>query len=62
MNDERILDRSSRAALHRALGDETRLAIIDALWLGDQTPAQLRVVVGARSNLLAFHLDVLGDC
>ena len=48
-----------RASLHRALGDETRLAIIDALWTGDHTPAQLRGVTGIQSNLVAFHLDVL---
>jgi protein-tyrosine-phosphatase len=48
-----------RASLYRALGDESRLAIIDALWTGDHTPAQLREVTGLRSNLVTFHLDVL---
>jgi protein-tyrosine-phosphatase len=48
-----------RAAIHRALGDEHRLAIIDALWSSDCTPAELQVLTGQRSNLLAFHLDVL---
>ena len=48
-----------RAARHRALGDETRLTVIDALWTGDRTPAQLQALTGLRSNLLAFHLDVL---
>jgi protein-tyrosine-phosphatase/DNA-binding HxlR family transcriptional regulator len=48
-----------RAAVHRALGDETRLAIVDALWTGDHTPAQLREITGLESNLLAFHLDAL---
>lgn len=50
-----------RAAVHRALGDETRLAIIDTLWSQDCTPAQLRQRMGLRSNLLAFHLDVLEE-
>jgi protein-tyrosine-phosphatase len=50
-----------RAALHRALGDEHRLAIIDLLWSGDRTPAELRDATGLRSNLLAFHLNTLED-
>jgi protein-tyrosine-phosphatase len=48
-----------RVAIHRALGDEHRLAIIDALWSSDRTPAELQMLTGQRSNLLAFHLDVL---
>lgn len=48
-----------RAALHRALGDEHRLAIVDTLWSSDHTAAQLQSLTGLRSNLLAFHLDVL---
>lgn len=48
-----------RAAVHRALADESRLAIVDALWAGDRTPAQLQSMTGLRSNLVAFHLDVL---
>jgi len=55
-HDETIDDRAAR---HRALGDENRLTIIDALWTGDHTPAQLQALTGLRSNLLAFHLDVL---
>jgi len=48
-----------RVLVHRALGEETRLAIVDALWTGDHTPAQLRQMTGLESNLLAFHLDTL---
>jgi ArsR family transcriptional regulator, arsenate/arsenite/antimonite-responsive transcriptional repressor / arsenate reductase (thioredoxin) len=48
-----------RAAVHRALGDEHRLAIVDALWSSDHTSAELQALTGLRSNLLAFHLDVL---
>jgi ArsR family transcriptional regulator, arsenate/arsenite/antimonite-responsive transcriptional repressor / arsenate reductase (thioredoxin) len=51
------LDR--RAALYRALGDEMRLVMLDALWAGDRTPGQLQAMTGLRSNLVAFHLDVL---
>jgi protein-tyrosine-phosphatase/DNA-binding HxlR family transcriptional regulator len=50
---------AERVALHRALGDPSRLAIIDALWVSDRTPADLAAGTGLRSNLLAFHLDVL---
>lgn len=50
-----------RAAVHRALGDEHRLAIIDRLWLDDLTPAELERGLGLRSNLLAFHLAVLEE-
>lgn len=50
-----------RAMLHRALGDEHRLAIIDHLWRSDRTPAELQDATGLRSNLLAFHLNALED-
>lgn len=45
--------------MHRALADETRLAIVDALALSDRTPGQLRHLLDAPSNLLTFHLDTL---
>lgn len=50
-----------RAALHAALGDVHRLAIVDALAWSDHTPGELRALTGLSSNLLAFHLDVLED-
>ena len=50
-----------RAMVHRALADEHRLAIIDLLWGGDCTPAELQDATGLRSNLLAFHLNTLED-
>jgi ArsR family transcriptional regulator, arsenate/arsenite/antimonite-responsive transcriptional repressor / arsenate reductase (thioredoxin) len=50
-----------RAAVHAALGDEHRLAIVDALALSDRSPGELRELIGLPSNLLAFHLDVLED-
>ncbi|MTV26583.1 helix-turn-helix domain-containing protein [Nitriliruptoraceae bacterium ZYF776] len=58
---EAAADRADRAALHRALGDERRLAIVDALQLSDRSPSQLATLTGLSSNLVAFHLDVLED-
>jgi ArsR family transcriptional regulator, arsenate/arsenite/antimonite-responsive transcriptional repressor / arsenate reductase (thioredoxin) len=48
-----------RAAVHHALGDVHRLVVVDALWVSDRTPTELRELTGLPSNLLAFHLDVL---
>ncbi|MGE0229007.1 MAG: helix-turn-helix domain-containing protein [Dehalococcoidia bacterium] len=48
-----------RAALHAALGDEHRLAIVDSLLRSDCTPTELGRALGLSSNLLAHHLDVL---
>lgn len=52
-------DLQRRAALHAALGDPARLAIVDALTASDRAPVELRRIVGLESNLLAHHLDVL---
>ncbi len=54
---ERDLER--RAAVHAALGDPTRLAIVDELLACDRSPVELRRLTGTESNLLAHHLDVL---
>jgi protein-tyrosine-phosphatase/DNA-binding transcriptional ArsR family regulator len=48
-----------RVRIHAALADPHRLAIIDALALGDRTPHELGALVDAPSNLLAHHLTVL---
>src|SRR4051794_41609113 len=48
-----------RAALHAALSDPARLAIIDTLSLGDASPSELGTALGMPSNLLAHHLRVL---
>ena len=48
-----------RAARHAALGDATRLAIVDELVCSDRSPFELRARLGLESNLLAHHLDVL---
>ena len=45
--------------MHAALGDPSRLAIVDALTLSDRSPHELQEHVAVPSNLLAHHLDVL---
>ncbi|MEV4536520.1 ArsR family transcriptional regulator [Asanoa sp. NPDC049518] len=50
-----------RARVHAALGDQARLAIVDALALGDGSPSELGRALGMASNLLAHHLSVLED-
>ncbi len=56
-NSDEMLAR--RAALHRALGDERRLAIVDALAVTDLTVGELADRCSMAGNLLAFHLGVL---
>ena len=53
------MDLTRRAAVHAALGDETRLRIVDSLWLNDMSPQVLARMLGIDSNLLAHHLGVL---
>lgn len=53
------LSREQRAAMHAALGEPGRLAIVDALALTDASPSELGRAVGMPSNLLAHHLGVL---
>lgn len=48
-----------RAARHAALGDPSRLAIADELFVSDRAPLELGRRLGLSSNLLAHHLDVL---
>ncbi len=59
MKNERGAGLGRRAALHRALGDVARLAIVDALVVADTSPSQLQAELGMASNLLAHHLRVL---
>lgn len=56
MSDDQL---ASRAARHAALGDPTRLRIVDELVVSDRAPSELARLVGLSSNLLAHHLDVL---
>lgn len=54
-NDEVVL----RAAVHAALGEPGRLAIVDALLLGEASPTELQRLLAMPSNLLAHHVRVL---
>ena len=59
MNADAISEVRRRAAVHAALSDPARLAIIDVLTLGDASPSELADLLGLASNLLAHHLKVL---
>jgi protein-tyrosine-phosphatase/DNA-binding HxlR family transcriptional regulator len=59
MSVEANSDLRRRASLHAVLADEARLAIVDALMLGDASPSELASLAGMPSNLLAHHLGVL---
>ncbi|WP_271223213.1 helix-turn-helix domain-containing protein [Streptosporangium carneum] len=52
---------SERVALHQALADPARLAIVDALAVGDLSPGELGHALDLPSNLLAHHLRVLAQ-
>ncbi|WP_291378745.1 helix-turn-helix domain-containing protein [Demequina sp.] len=51
----------NRAAVHAALSEPHRLAIVDALALEDLSPSELGERTGQPSNLLAHHLGVLAS-
>jgi protein-tyrosine-phosphatase/DNA-binding HxlR family transcriptional regulator len=60
--DSMVIDASSlerRAAVHAALAEPARLAVVDALALGAASPGALGAALGLPSNLLAHHLRVL---
>lgn len=50
-----------RAAVHGALADPTRLAMVETLLLGDASPSELGEVLEMSSNLLAHHLRILEE-
>lgn len=50
-----------RAKLHAAMGDVTRLALLDELAHGDLTPRALREALDIPGNLLTHHLGILQD-
>lgn len=52
-------DLARRAAVYAALGDPGRLAIVDALLLGEASPTELQRLLVMPSNLLAHHVRVL---
>jgi ArsR family transcriptional regulator, arsenate/arsenite/antimonite-responsive transcriptional repressor / arsenate reductase (thioredoxin) len=51
--------RQERARRYAALGDATRVAIVDELTSSDRTSLELQQALDLPSNLLAYHLDVL---
>lgn len=53
--------RSRRAAVHAALSDPHRLAVVDELAISDRSPSELGASLGIGSNLLAHHLGVLEE-
>jgi protein-tyrosine-phosphatase len=55
--EEASLER--RAAVYAALAEPARLAVVDALVLGDAAPGALGAALDLPSNLLAHHLRVL---
>ncbi len=50
-----------RARVHAALGDPARLAIVDALCLGDASPGEIARDLKLATNLVAHHVRVLQD-
>jgi protein-tyrosine-phosphatase len=52
-------DVTRRAAVHAALGEPVRLAIVDELALSDRAPSDLAALFGLAGNLVAHHLAVL---
>ncbi|WP_200207790.1 arsenate reductase/protein-tyrosine-phosphatase family protein [Micromonospora coerulea] len=50
-----------RARIHAALGDPARLAIVDALTLGDASPGEIAHDLGMPTNLVAHHVKVLTE-
>src|SRR5688572_19949951 len=55
------MDIPERARTHAALGDPHRLAMVDALRLGDRTFQELAATAGLPGNLAAHHLSVLDE-
>ncbi|WP_350276461.1 ArsR family transcriptional regulator [Kribbella sp. HUAS MG21] len=60
MSVERI-SLAERARVHAALGDVARLAIVDALVVGDAAPGELGALLEMPTNLVAHHLKVLEE-
>ncbi|MGZ5379157.1 MAG: arsenate reductase/protein-tyrosine-phosphatase family protein [Mycobacterium sp.] len=58
---EHSSDRTTRAAVHAALADPGRLAIVDQLMSADASPSELQASLSMASNLLAHHLKVLEE-
>ncbi|MEH0981518.1 arsenate reductase/protein-tyrosine-phosphatase family protein [Micromonospora sp. CPCC 205556] len=52
---------AGRARIHAALGDPARLAIVDALILGDASPGEIARTLDLPTNLVAHHVKVLTE-
>lgn len=61
MHAEENCGLAERAQRHRALGDGSRLAIVECLAVSDCTCGQLRQRLELDWNLLGFHLRVLEE-
>ena len=48
-----------RVAAHAALGDQSRMRVVDVVGVGDLSPSDLARSLGMSSNLVAHHLKVL---
>lgn len=59
MNIEQTDELEQRASVFAALGDPTRLRIVDRLATGDASASELATALGITSNLLAHHLNAL---
>ncbi|GAA3865147.1 arsenate reductase/protein-tyrosine-phosphatase family protein [Tessaracoccus defluvii] len=55
------MELAERARMFAALGDVTRLALLDELAHGDLTPRALADALGTPGNLLTHHLGILQD-
>jgi protein-tyrosine-phosphatase len=55
------LSLTRRARIHAALGDPARLAIVDALSLGDASPGEIARDLDMPTNLVAHHVKVLAE-
>jgi protein-tyrosine-phosphatase/DNA-binding HxlR family transcriptional regulator len=51
----------TRAQVHAALSEPARLAIVDRLTLGDDSPGEIAHALDLPTNLVAHHLKVLQD-
>lgn len=51
----------ARAQVHAALGDPARLAVVDALTLGDASPGEIAHDLQMPTNLVAHHVKVLSE-
>ncbi|MER7333941.1 MULTISPECIES: helix-turn-helix domain-containing protein [unclassified Micromonospora] len=59
--DVELASLAGRARIHAALGDPARLAIVDALTLGDASPGEIAHALDMPTNLVAHHVKVLTD-